>query len=209
MAKAFLNDDAKKALTDAVRFIESHSSAELVVAVRARSGSYLHADLIAGILAALVSLVALLFSPQPFELIWFVIDPLVVGALVGLAVSRLPGLRRALTFQRVRRRNVETAARATFVEKRVHGTTGRTGILLYISLLEREATVIHDLGVDTLATTEGWKRVVEEIEEGARRGESGATIAAWVRELGDVLAPALTRSANDVDELANEVCEPS
>lgn len=207
MVKAFLSDAAKQALTDAVHFVESRCSAELVVAVRARSGSYLHADLVAGLLAALAVLVALLFSPWPFELIWFVIDPLVIGLLTGLAVSRLPAVRRALTFRRVRRRNAETAARATFVEKRIHGTTGRTGILLYISLLEREAAVIHDLGVDTLATTEGWKRVVEEIEERVRRGESGTTIAAWVRELGDVLAPALVRSADDVDELANEICE--
>lgn len=209
MAKPFLDDAAKKALTDAVHFVEAQCSAELVIAVRARSGSYLHADLIAGILAALTSLIALLFSPWPFELIWFVIDPLVVGLLASFAVSRLPALRRELTFRRVRRRNVETAARATFVEKRVHGTTGRTGILLYISLLEREAAVIHDLGGDTLATTEGWRHAIDEIEEGVRRGDDGAAIAAWVRELGDVLAPALVRSADDVDELANEVCEPS
>src|SRR4028118_1606064 len=79
MVKAFLSDAAKQALTDAVHFVEMRSSAELVVAVRARSGSYLHADLIAGILAALASLIGLLFSPWPFELIWFVVDPLLVG----------------------------------------------------------------------------------------------------------------------------------
>lgn len=205
--KAFLSDAAKKALTEAVQAVEARSSAELVVAVRARSGSYLHADLIAGLLAALASLIALLFSPWPFELIWFVIDPLLVGLLIGFAASRLPAVRRALIFRRVRRRNVETAARSTFVEKRVHGTSGRTGILLYISLLEREAAVIHDLGVDTLATTEGWHQVVDEIEEGVRQGEDGAAIAGRLRELGDLLAPALTRGAQDVDELANEVCE--
>lgn len=209
MVKAFLSDAAKQALTDAVRDVESRSSAELVVAVRARSGSYLHADLIAGILAALASLIGLLFSPWPFELIWFVIDPLLVGLLAGFAASRLPAVRRALTLRRVRRRNVDTAARATFVEKRVHGTTGRSGILLYISLLEREAAVIHDLGADILATTEGWRHAVDGIEEGVRRGEDGAAIAARIRELGDLLAPALARGAHDVDELANEVCAPS
>lgn len=209
MVKAFLSDAAKQALTEAVQAVEARSSAELVVAVRARSGSYLHADLIAGLLAALASLIGLLFSPWPFELIWFVIDPLLVGLLAGFAASRLPAVRRALTFQRVRRRNVETAARSTFVEKRVHGTTGRTGILLYISLLEREAAVIHDLGVGTLATTEGWRHAVGEIEEGVRQGEDGAAIAGRLRALGDLLAPALVRSAQDVDELGNEVCEPS
>lgn len=208
MAQPFLSDAAKQALTDAVRDVESRCSAELVVAVRARSGSYLHADLIAGVLAALAGLVGLLFSPWPFELIWFVVDPLLVGVLAGLLASRLPAVRRALTLRRVRRRQVETAARSTFVEKRIHGTTGRTGILLYISLLEREAAVVHDLGAETLATTDGWRAAVGRIEEAVRRGEDGLAVAALVRALGDLLAPALVRGHQDVDELANEVCEP-
>jgi putative membrane protein len=207
MAKPFLTDAAKQALTGAVQDVESRCSAELVVAVRARSGPYLHADLIAGILVALAVLLGLLFSPWPFDLVWFVIDPLLAGALGAFLASRLPAVRRALTFQPVRRRQVETAARATFIEKGVHGTTGRTGVLLYVSLLEREAAVIHDLGVETLATTEGWQLAVEEIEEAVRQGEDGVALATLVRVLGHVLSPTLVRSADDVDELANEVSE--
>lgn len=207
MAQPFLTDAAKQALTDAVRDVESRSSAELVVAIRARSGSFLHADLIAGIAMALAGLIGLLFSPWPFDLVWFVIDPLLAGSLGAFAASRLPAVRRALTFQRARRRQVETAARATFVEKGVHRTTGRTGILVYISLLEREAAVIHDLGIETLATTEGWRSAVEDIEAAVRRGEDGVAIAALLRALGDLLAPALVRGAEDVDELSNEVNE--
>ena len=48
MAKPFLTDESKAALAEAVRAVESCSSAELVVAVRPRSGSWLHADLMAG-----------------------------------------------------------------------------------------------------------------------------------------------------------------
>jgi putative membrane protein len=207
MAKPFLTEAAKQALTDAVRDVESRSSAEVVVAVRARSGHYLHADLLAGVAVAVAVLLGLLFSPWPFDLLWFVVDPLLAGALGAFATSRLPGVRRALTLWRVRRRQVETAARATFVEKGIHRTTGRTGLLVYVSLLEHEAVVVHDLGIETLATTEGWRLCVEEIEEAVRRGEDGAMIAALLRELGDLLAPALVRSAEDVDELANEVDE--
>jgi len=207
MAQPFLTDAAKQALSDAVRAVESRSSAELVVAVRAHSGSFLHADLIAGIALALAGLIGLLFSPWPFDLLWFVIDPLLAGVLGAFVASRLPALRRVLTFRKIRRRQVETAARATFVEKGIHGTTGRTGILLYVSLLEREAAVIHDLGVETLATTDGWRRAVGQIEAAVRRGEDGVAVAALVRALGDLLAPAFVRSAEDVDELANEVDE--
>jgi putative membrane protein len=207
MGKPFLTDEAKRALTEAVREVEACTSAELVVAIRARSGSYLHADLVAGIVTGLAALAFLLFSEWEFGLIWFVIDPVVAGLLGGLAASRFPGLRRVLTRPAVRRRLAEAAARSLFVEKRVHGTAGRTGILLYVGVLEREAVVVPDLGIQTLAATESWQRTVSGIEAGVREGEDGIRIAERVRDLASVCGAALPRAADDVDELANEVWE--
>ncbi|MFL6200179.1 MAG: hypothetical protein ACJ76J_13450 [Thermoanaerobaculia bacterium] len=207
MGKPFLTDEAKRALTEAVREVEASTSAELMVAVRSRSGSYLHADLIAGTVVGLAALTFLLFSHWPFGLLWFVIDPVVAGLLGGLAASRFPGLRRVLTRPGARRRLAETAARCLFLEKRVHGTTGRTGFLLYVSVLEREAVVVTDLGLEALAATGSWQRAIGAIEAGVRQGEDGVRIAERVRALADICGPALPRAADDVDELANEVCE--
>lgn len=207
MAKPFLTDEARRALSEAVRAVEAACSAELVVAVRARSGPYLHADLIAAIGAAVAVLLFLLFSPSPFGLAWFVIDPVLVGFLAGLASSRSPALRRALTRPELRRRQVEVLAKATFLEKRVQQTAGRTGILLFISILEREAELVVDIGVEPLATTESWKHAVEDIRAAVRSGAGGVEVAGRVRALAAILGPALVRSADDVDELPNEVHE--
>ncbi|HEY7216378.1 MAG TPA: hypothetical protein VIC28_17285 [Thermoanaerobaculia bacterium] len=206
MPKPFLTEESKAALAEAVRAVESCSSAELVVAVRPRSGSYLHADLIAGIVAAWAALAVLLYSRWPFGLIWFLIDPVIVGALAGFAASRSDLVRRALTRRGARRWRVETAAHATFVERRIHGTGGRTGILLYVSVLEREAAMVVDVGVEALAATDAWRKAAAEIEAAVRAGADGAAVAERLRGLAVILAPALARSASDVDELANEVC---
>jgi putative membrane protein len=207
MARPFLTDETKKALTGAVQAVESVSSAELVISVRPSSGYYFHADLLAGLTAALAALLFLLYSARTFGLAWFLIDPLLIAALGAFVSSRSPGVRRLLTPRSVRRRQVETAARSMFVEKRIHRTMGRTGILLYVSLLEREAVVVPDLGVEPVAATEAWKQAVGEIEAAVRRGEDGAVAARRVETLAALLAPALTRGADDIDELANEVDE--
>jgi putative membrane protein len=206
MAKPFLTEESKTALAAAVRAIESCSSAELVVAVRPRSGSYLHADLIWGIGAALGTLAVLLYSRWEFVLIWFLIDPMVLGSLAALAASRSPLLRRVLTPRTQRRQRVEAAARSTFVERRIHTTSGRTGILLYISVLEREANVVVDAGVEALAATEAWGKAIGEIEGAVRRGADGTAVAERLHGLAALLSPVLERSAADVDELPNEVC---
>ena len=101
---------------------------------------------------------------------------------------------------------MEEAARATFVERRVHSTTGRTGILLYVSVLEREAALVVDLGVEPLAATDGWRRAVEELETAVRGGADGNAVAARLRALGDLLAPVLPCGPDDVNELPDEVC---
>ncbi len=206
MARPFLTAESKAALTEAVRAVESCSSAELVVAVRPRSGSYLHADLVAGILAGLAALAVLLYSQWQFGLVWFLIDPVVVGALASLAASRSAVVRRVFTRRRTRRQRVEDAARATFVERRIHGTGGRTGILLYISILEREAAIVVDVGIEALATTDAWRKAAGEIEAAVRSGAEGTAVAERIRALAAILSPALARDAADVDELANEVC---
>ena len=159
--------------------VESCCSAELVIAVRARTGSYLHAGLISGILAGLVALAVLLYSPWTFAPVWFLVDPLVIGGLAGLAASRSARLGRAFTPWRRRRQRVETAARSTFVERRVHSTTGRTGILLYVSVLEREAAFVVDVGVEALAATDGWTRAVGGDRDGrSANKEDGIAVAA-------------------------------
>ncbi len=206
MARPFLDDEAKKALREAAEAVEAASSAELVIAVRPRSGSYLGADLLAGIVAGVASLAFLLFSPWTFALHWFVIDPLVVGLLAGLAASRSSKLRRWLTSRALRRARVERAARATFVERGIHRTRGRTGILLYISTLERDAEVVVDTGVEPLAATAAWQRAVGEIVEGVRRKETGVQLAPRVRALAEIVAPVLVRQVDDVDELTEEIC---
>jgi putative membrane protein len=207
MARPFLTDATKQALSGAIRAVESASSAELVIAVRPSSGDYFHADLLAGLAAAFAVLAFLLWSPWTFGLAWFVADPLIVGALAAVVSSRTPPLRRLLTPVTVRRRQVETAARSVFVEKRIHRTSGRTGILLYVSLLEREAALVVDLGVETVSTTESWKEAVAGIEQAVRRGEDGAAVARRVEALASVLAPVLVHRDDDVDELADEVDE--
>jgi putative membrane protein len=206
MAKPFLTSESKTALSEAVSAVESCSSAELVVAVRPRSGSYLHADLIFGVLMGLAALAILLYSRWEFGLVWFLVDPVLVGALAGLAASRSDALRRAFTRPATRRLRAETAARSTFVERRIHGTTGRTGILLYVSVLEREAAFVVDVGVEALAATDAWRTAVQGIEEAVRHGADGTAVAARLRGLAVLLSPALERGVEDVDELPNEVC---
>jgi putative membrane protein len=196
---AFLDGGGEAALLDAVRSIEAASSAEVVIAVRRRSGSWLHAPAITGGVAAFAALAFMLFAPTPFSLLSILIDPAVVGVLVGLATSQVHPLIRALTPRRWRRRAVHAAALAAFHDRGVHLTRARTGVLLYVSLLEQMSEVIADAGVTAATEAAALAKATAAIDAAVARG--AVATAQAIAALAPQLGAALPRAADDVNEL--------
>jgi putative membrane protein len=202
---SFLAAADKAALIDAVAFVEKGSSAEVVVVVRARSGEYTQADLLVGAASGLFTLWFQLFSPWEFSLLSILLAPVAVGGALGWLASRAPGVRRRLTREVVRREAVRTAARAAFLDSGVDRTRGRTGILVYVSLLERDAEVVADRGVESATPRPQWDDKVTALRDAVRKGEPGRVVAEHVRGLGPMLAAVLPRAEDDADELAHAV----
>jgi putative membrane protein len=201
---SFFDAGGEEALAESVRRVEAETCAEIVVAVRRSSGSYRDARLFVGVLFAAGTLAFGLFSPWPFSLLWIFLDPILVGIVAALGAGYVPGLERWVTLPSDRRRRVEVHARSTFVERGVGATTARTGILVYVSILERRACVIADSGVTLKVPAAEWRAAVDEVERAALRSKATA-VAAAITALGPVLARHLPRSHDDVNELPDEV----
>lgn len=201
----YLTDASKQALTEAVETIERQTSAEVVVAVREKSGSMLHTDLLAGCLGGLCTLGFMLFSPFAFTLEAILLDTFLFGALSMLLCSRLPALRFHLTPRRLAEESVQRAARAEFFDAHISETRGRTGILIYVSQTERMAEVLADSGVRNAVDVAAWEACVRRIRKVVATVQDGVALAQSVSELSSVLAPCLPRQSDDADELANVV----
>lgn len=199
----FLADDARAAFGRAVETIESASSVEVVIAVRRRSATYREANGLMGAIAGFMGLAAMLFSSHPFQLTSILIDTFVAAALGAAVVELLPGVKRALTSRPTRRAAVLQAARATFVERGVHATTARTGLLIYISWLEQEVALIADIGLAREWLPEHLVHAQLGLTEAMRNG--GTAVARAVERLADALARAAPRNQHDVNELPDAI----
>jgi putative membrane protein len=204
---SFSSDEDKAALVAAIQAVEARTSAELVICVRRQSGSYLHADLLAGIAAAIAALACLLYLPVDFGLHAFLIDPILAGVVVALSCSRLPMLRRWLTRAAVREHAVQEAAHASFFAKGIRRTSDAIGILIYISALERRAVVVIDDGVARAVPEQDWRAAVLVLEASVHAGADARVVCKAIEALGEVLQPCLPRSEDDVNELSDEVHE--
>jgi putative membrane protein len=204
---SFFSPEVRAEAAAAVKDLESKSGAEVVIAVRLRSGSYRHCDYLFGFLLSLAALGAVLLVPQPFRAITLPIDVVLTFALGAVLSAYSPFLERVLATSAFKREQVQTAARAAFYDLRVSHTCKRTGILVYLSLLERRAEVVCDSGIDRAQMAEAWERALGGINAAARAREPAAFLAA-VRGLGAPLSSGCPRRADDANELPDEMSAP-
>jgi putative membrane protein len=201
---AFTAAQARERLAQAVRDVESHTGAEVVVAVRRQSGDYSAADLRCASLAAALALAALVFLPHPFADAAFLADTTLFFLLALLASRRSVALRRLFSSARARSDQVHTAARAAFVEQGVGRLRGRNGLLVYASQLERAAVVVPDVGLDTARLGDAWTGAVAGLEAALAPSLDLGAFEAALRALGPLLGRILPRADDDVNELPDE-----
>jgi putative membrane protein len=144
----------------------------------------------------------MLFAPRSFSLPAILVDPFIAGALAAWLVELLPHLKRRLTPRAGRRAHVSRAARAAFVERGVHATTGRSGLLVYISWLEREVALIPDLGLARDLADGVLARAEADL---SRAMPNGVAVAAAVEALAPAMASAMPHRADDVNELPDAI----
>jgi putative membrane protein len=194
---AFFTDEARTRVTKAVEAAEACTAAEVVVVVRHASSPWREVDLAVGAAVAFVVLLVLLFHPHPVAVETMPID--VVLAFVGAAVvsASVGTLKRPLLPRKRTAEQVRAAARAAFVDQGVSRTRGRTGILVYVTMLERRAEVVVDIGVDRKLLEAQERALTASI---ARGPDFDAFVAA-IEAIGPALTASLPRGEDDVNEL--------
>ena len=187
-------------LADCVREIEHHTDAELVIAVRARSADYRHADYLCGAILAFAGLLFLLFAPFEFQHYWVAIDVLLLFAAGAYLSSHSSTLRRLFTTEEFRADAVRNGAAAMFYEAGIANTDAELGVLIYLSLLERRLELIADRGVLVVLPPLEWNERMYELHRAGRIPQL-ETLRKEIRELGALLAKHLPPTGENPNEL--------
>lgn len=194
----------------AVRDAEARTRGEIVTAAVPESGRYAGAVWTGACLGSLTALLALVLVHW-LGGFWGVGSPLWAllaaggGAVVGhLAVGRSDALRRLLTPDEVMARQVDLAARAAFVDHEAFATRDRSGVLIFLSLLEHRVEVLADSGIEAHVAPGEWDGIVAGIVRGIREGRAADALIEAVGRCGEILdRRGLERRPDDADELAD------
>ena len=216
-ASDWFTEEQRAGITQAVRDAEASTSAEIVPVVATCSGRYDRAEDTAGVLLGLLLLAGVWWgfqgvdpeggdwgvSPLRYEL------PAMIGAFLAgfvggaAATARVGVLGRLFTPRVQMEHEVAARAREVFFDQRVHHTAGRGGILLFLSLHERTASVLGDEEILERLGQPALDEVCGALVTGMRAGDPAAALGSAIREAGKHLARVLPREAGDKNEIGD------
>ena len=127
----------------------------------------------------------------------------ILGALLGAYV---PAIKRWLAGENRMARRVHARAMRAFVEEEVFSTRERTGILLFVSMMEHRIEVLGDTGINQKVTADDWIDVVAHIRDGIRKNKLVDGLVEAIELCGALLERKdVEIRDDDSDELSNEV----
>ena len=222
--RAFSPED-HKLVSDAVAAAERSSDGEIVTIVAPRSDAYHDVGLHYAVVAMLLVPAIWAALPQSWLdwgtafftdwneeastrllLILLFAKMALVFLIVRFALAYMP-LRMALTpastkTRRVRRRAVEIFRAAA--ERR---TEGRTGVLLYLSLLEHRAEIVADEAIHSKVEPEVWGEAMAVLIERVRTGKTAEGMALAVEKIGAVIAECAPPTGLNPNEIPDRLIE--
>jgi putative membrane protein len=98
----------------------------------------------------------------------------------------------------------ERAVRA-FYEKGLYRTRDETGVLIFISLMERKVWILGGRGINRKIPHSSWKELARELSAGLRENKAYDALCRIIGKLGGELAVHFPKKADDVNELSDEV----
>lgn len=226
MSQAYtLSEADHRRISEAVAQAESGTAGEVVTVLADRSDGYTDVALAWAALVALASLVALALAPDFYLGIaeqvlggwvhdWSPRDLFTLAAVVAtlkfggmMLLQLIPALRFFLIPKPIRAKRVHDRALQAFRLGAEQRTSGRTGILIYVSMREHRAEVLADAAIASKVEADVWVDGLEALLTHIRKGDVAGGMCAAVARVGTILAEHFPRKADDINELPDRLIE--
>ena len=208
-------DAEQERIRQAVQQAEQVTKGEIVPMIVPASALYREAGYRTGLILALLAL-ALLLTIEIYWLPWgwhagnagWLLLAVVASYGLGQWLGRIPMVIRIVTSRERMAHKVALRAEQAFYKHGLHHTKGHTGILIFVSMLERRVHVLADKGINDHVPAGTWDGLVNGIIDGIRTGNATDAICAAIAKCGALLAEvAPSRSGDNPNELPDTLIQ--
>lgn len=198
----FTTQEAER-ISAAITQAERKTSGEIVAVVAESSDSYLYVPFLwAALLALLVPWPLIHFTWMQVQYI-YLIQLVVFAALVVLLWPKW--VRTALVPRGLRQSHAKRRATEQFLVQNLHTTSGRTGVLIFVSVAERHAEVLADQGIDAKVPPSTWQTIVDDLTREIGNGRAADGFVGAITAAGEHLAQHFPPGTVDPNELPDHL----
>ena len=197
-----VTDDMRREIRVAIETLERTTTGEMVCVVAASSARYVLFPLI---WASMIALVLPVVNIVAVNAVTFGIQS--VAFIVLAALFLLTPLKTAVTPRGLRLTNCRRHAFEQFFALKMNETNKRSGVMLFISLAERNVEIIADKGINDKVLPNEWSRIVETVVADVRGGKVQDAFLNAISACGTVLVQHFPEVRNDVNELDDNLVE--
>jgi len=204
-ANKFFSKDENDNIKETTRIAESKTIGEVAVMVVDSSDQYIEAEIIGGVL--LGSLLSLIITLLYFHSsVWSYISFSFIFFFPAMSMfNKIPALKAAFIGKRRMAEAVRLRTVRAFYEKGLYKTKNNTGVLFFISLLERKVWVLADKGIYEKIKQESLNKFAGIVSKGIREGHACDALCAAIKESGELLAAHFPITHDDTNELSDHV----
>jgi len=215
---AFLNQTEKTRISDLIRKTESQTQGEIVTVIAKRSDDYRYIPMLWAAIAAL-SVPGLYFLwelsvhsgwnyPGESKQVFNALYPIQALVFLGLGMLfQLPAARILVTPASIKSQRSSRHAKEQFFTQQLHLTSGRTGVLIFVSVAEHYVEIIADSAIADKVENAVWDEAIAGFISHLKMGQIAQGFETTIEQVGAVMQEHFPAQSSELDELPNHLIE--
>ena len=216
--KLNLNKEDFENIKQSVQDAEKKTTGEIAIAIAPESAHYSFWELLfANCIAGIILLVLVPFSnrirdvynmiywqnqPDWIVPLFFVVTAF-ISIIVTFYVTNIPAIDRLIVPKSVKKSSVTNRAFRYFTESGVYNTAEHSGILIYVSYMEKQVRIIADAGINKKISQDMWNLLADELAENIKKGNVATAFTTIVEKCGQLLAENFPNHEENPNELSD------
>ncbi len=216
--KLNLNEQDFARIKDAIKQAESKTTGEIAIAVAPESAHYSFWELLAAnIISALVFILLLPFSSKIhdfYESIYWHTEPswvipsfFIIACFLTIVIvfylTNIPFIDSIIIPKAIKKVSVTQRAFRYFTESGVYKTKEHSGILIFVSYMEKEVRIIADQGLSKSISNDLWALIADDLAEDIKNKKTTDAFINAINRCGDLLTQYFPNNKEDDNELAD------
>lgn len=207
-------DDIKNKVAQA----ESKTTGEIALAITPESAHYSFWELLfSNAFAAVLIIILLPFTEKIKEIYthlywqnvpnWILPSFFIISYFALVAISfyltNIPFIDRLIIPNAVKKECVTHRTFRYFTESGVYKTKEHSGILIFVSFMERQVRIIADEGLSSKISQDLWNLIADELAEGLKNGNVKDAFITAIEKCGELLSENFPNKEENPNELAD------